>query len=83
MDAKTSRLVRALPAPNSRAQVHEFLRLTAFYRAYLPGVYVTAAPLRDLLAPNSNWFRGQLPAQALQAFFTIQDQLVLALDNEE
>ena len=64
-------------------EVHQWLGLYNFFRAYVRNFTQIAAPLTELTPKDCPWKARDLPAKALQAFRELQRALTAELIPEE
>ncbi len=62
--------------PTSVSEVRQFLGLCSFFRRTIPHFATKATPLTQLTRKDSKWKEGDLPAEALKAFYSIKQELI-------
>jgi hypothetical protein len=69
------RAVKEWPAPADVTQVKQFLGLCSFFRRTIQSFSGIAQPLTKLTRKDSEWRKGILPKEALEAFGTLKSAL--------
>ena len=61
--------------PSTVKEIKQFLGLCSFFRRTVPNFSSIANPLNKLTRKNSNWSKGDLPTEALEAFKLLKERL--------
>ena len=68
--------IKKTPAPVTMKQLQAFLGLCNFLRGFIPEYQLKTGPMYDLTKKDTTWKEGSLPPKALDAFYTVQRELV-------
>ena len=69
-------LLQKMPPPMNAHQIQQFIGLCNFFRNHIKDFALVAQPLLKLIRDKSGYSEGELPNDALQAFYTIRDALI-------
>ena len=68
--------IASLPPPKDARQVAEYLGLFNYFRHLVRRFSYLSAPLCKLTSKNSTWKKGELPPEALKAFYDLRSALL-------